>query len=88
MERIATIQSKMDRWQLAIEWAREHGAKIRRGKVTKQLARVRIYEAKLMKQWNEQFPDLAFDEADVEKSKEFLKDRDAMYSRRKKHRRT
>lgn len=86
--RINAIQSKMDRWQLALDWARMHGARIRRGKVSKDLACVRIYKAGLMNQWNKEFPELAFDLTDLQKSKYYLAKCDSLYALRGKHRRT
>lgn len=84
MKKNALIQAKMDAWQPAIDWAREHGARIRKGKVSKHLARVRIDEAGLRTQWNELYPDYAFSEKDVRYSKMILKDREELYSKFKK----
>ena len=84
IHKLNEIQRKMDIWQSAIGWARQNGANIRKGKISKDLARVRIQEAGLREQWNELFPDYAFSEEDVIMAKEVLEERNKFYSKLKK----
>lgn len=84
MEKDSIIQAKFDEWQLGLDWAREHGAKIRKGKTSKYTVRVRIYEAGLMDQWNELFPNYAFTDKDVKDAQSILKERKEFYAQFKK----
>jgi len=84
-EKEAAKQKKFDDWNVAMDWAREHGVKLRRGKVNKHLARVRIYESGLMEQWNAAWPDFKFDKKDVDCAKEFLEERESFYANKKNH---
>lgn len=74
----------MDGWQPAIDWARENGANIRKGKTSKWLARVRIEEAGLREEFNARYPDYAFSEKDVDYARAVLTDRKEFYSKFKK----
>jgi len=84
MEKTKMVQRKMDGWQPALDWARENGANIRKGKISKWLAWVRVDEAGLRDQWNEKFPDYRFNDRDLERAKEVLEDRKQFYSKLKK----
>lgn len=77
-------QESYDNWNTAMEWAREHGAEIRKGKVSKDLAKFRIFKAGLMEQFNETWPMYAFSQSDVEKSAKRLIQRDKEYATRRK----
>lgn len=79
------IQEKVDGWQPALDWAREHGANIRKGKISKYLARVRIDDAGLRGEWNKLFPDYAFSEHDVDVARDILDNRRDYYDNLKKH---
>ena len=79
------IQEKLDGWQPALDWATEHGANIRKGKISKYLARVRIDDAGLREEWNERFPDYAFSKHDVDVARDILDNRRDYYDNLKKH---
>ena len=86
IQKTKEINRKMDGWQPALDWARENGAAIRKGKISKQLARVRIQEAGLREQWNQQFPDYAFTEDDVIRARHELDERAKYYAKKHKER--
>lgn len=69
----------IDRWNESLDWAREHGAQIRRGKITKDLAYYRIYAAGLMEEYSSHFPEFSFDLGRVKTGVERLKARDEEY---------
>lgn len=76
-----------DKWEQAITWAREHGANIRRSSrgYNKNTVIVRIYEARLMDEFNKEFPEYKFDKEQVKDAKIYLKEREAYYSGKKNH---
>lgn len=80
----AEAKRKMDLYNESIDWAREHGANIRKGRITKDLSRYRIFSAGLMDEYNSRFPDFAFTEEDVRRGVERLEERDREYEMRKK----
>ena len=47
----------VETWNFAMGWARDNGARIHKGKVTRTLARARIYEAGLMHEFNKAWPE-------------------------------
>lgn len=63
-----------------MQWAREHGAELRKGKVSKDLAKFRIYKAGLMDQFNEAWPMYAFTYDDVKTASKRLIERDKEYA--------
>lgn len=69
----------LDRWNKSLDWAREHGAQIRRGKITKDLAYYRIYAAGLMEAYSAQHPEFKFDRDRVLEGVMRLKERDEYY---------
>lgn len=78
------LPANVTTWNYAMDWAREHGAKIRRGKVTKVQARARIYEAGLRKEFNHAWPTYGFSEIEGLQAKEELvsEERRRMYAKR------
>ena len=67
-----------------MQWARDHGAELRKGKVSKDLAKLRIYKAGLMEEFSKEWPMYAFDFDAVKLASERLIKRDIEYSERKK----
>lgn len=80
----AEAKRKMDLYNESLDWAREHGANIRKGRITKDLSRYRIFSAGLMNEYNSRFPEFAFTEEDVRRGVERLEERDREYEMRKK----
>ena len=72
-------QEAMDRYNAAVQWARDHGANLRKGKVSKDLMKFRIYKAGLMDEFNKAWPMFAFSEEDVKIASERLIERDIEY---------
>lgn len=66
------VPANITTWNYAVSWAREHGAKIRPGKVTKIQARARIMDAGLRKEFNRAWPTYAFSEGEGLIAKEEL----------------
>lgn len=85
--KLNAIEAKKNGWQPALDWARENGANIRKGKISKWLARVRIDEAGLRDEWNQRYPDYKFSEKDVDYAKSILEGRAEYYSKFKKKKR-
>lgn len=77
-------QEAMDRYNAAIQWARDHGAELRKGKVSKDLAKFRIYKAGLMEEFNKEWPMYAFTYEDVQIASQRLIRRDIEFSRKPK----
>lgn len=57
-------------WNAAMDWAREKGVPLKKGKVTKETAHLRIYEYGLMDEFNREWPEYQFHINSVEKAKE------------------
>ena len=78
------FQESCDRWNAAMDWAREHGADLRKGKVSKDLAKFRIYKAGLMEEFNEAWPMYSFNYEQVELAAKRLIERDKEFAKKKK----
>lgn len=78
------FQESCDRWNAAMDWAREHGADLRKGKVSKDLAKFRIYKAGLMDEFNEAWPMYSFTYEQVELAAKRLIERDKEFAKKKK----
>ena len=76
-------QRKMDNYNDALQWARENGANLRKGKISKDLATYRIYIAGLMDRFNEKYPEYAFTKNDVIGAVKRMEAKDRMYADRK-----
>ena len=63
-----------------MQWAREHGAELRKGKVSKDLAKFRIYKAGIIDEFNKEWPMYAFTYDDVKKASERLIERDKEFA--------
>lgn len=77
-------QRRVENWPLALEWARENGADLRRGETSRELAIVRIHEAGLMDAFNLEWRDFEFSEDEVETARKVLRNREEFYAKKRK----